>query len=166
MVRLCHTDSVSFVCSHHVFSLSAAYFFIFFTVCYNVFMYKGLIECTHIINIFFAVCVLFSFASILFLFIFGCAGFSFVHVGFLWSPIEGAPLSLQFMGFSVQWLLFWPIGSRVQAQQLWCMGLIAPWHVESSKPRDQTHVFCIGRLILNHWTTRKVHVVCVLLCFS
>ena len=32
------------------------------------------------------------------------------------------------------------------------MGLVAPWHVESSQTRDRTHVPCIGRRIPNHWT--------------
>ena len=32
------------------------------------------------------------------------------------------------------------------------MGLAAPQHVESARTRDQTHVPCIGRQILNHWT--------------
>ena len=35
------------------------------------------------------------------------------------------------------------------------MGLVAPQHVESSQTRDQTHVPCIGRQILYHWTTRE-----------
>ena len=43
-----------------------------------------------------------------------------------------------------------------QAQQLWRMGLVAPWHVGSSQSRDQTHVPCIDRRILNHCTTREV----------
>ena len=38
---------------------------------------------------------------------------------------------------------------------MWCMGLVAPWHVGSSQTRDHTHVPCIGRQILNHWTTRE-----------
>ena len=25
--------------------------------------------------------------------------------------------------------LLWPMGSRAQAQWLWCTGLVAPWHV-------------------------------------
>ena len=33
---------------------------------------------------------------------------------------------------------------------------IARGHVESSQTRDQTHVPCIGRWILNHWTAREV----------
>ena len=39
-------------------------------------------------------------------------------------------------------------------QELWCMRLVAPWHVESSQTRDGTLVPCIDRGILNHWTTR------------
>ena len=48
----------------------------------------------------------------------------------------------------------WAPGVRPQQSQR--MGLAAPWHVESSQTRDQTSVPCIGRQILNHWTTRKV----------
>ena len=36
------------------------------------------------------------------------------------------------------------------------MGLVAPWHVESSRTRDQIHVPCTGRWILNHCATREV----------
>ena len=36
------------------------------------------------------------------------------------------------------------------------MGLVAPRHAESSRARDGTHVPCIGRGSLNHWTTREV----------
>ena len=43
------------------------------------------------------------------------------------------------------------------AQQLWCMGLVALWHVRSSWTRDRTHVPCIGRWILILQTTRKSH---------
>ena len=35
------------------------------------------------------------------------------------------------------------------------MGIVAPKHVVSSRTRDWTCVPCIGRQILNHWTTRK-----------
>ena len=42
------------------------------------------------------------------------------------------------------------MGSRVQAQQLWHMGLAVPRHVKSSQTRDQTCVPCIGRWVLNH----------------
>ena len=90
-------------------------------------MYKGLIECTHIINIFFAIYVLFFLAFILFLFIsFWLCWFFIGARGFPLVPDTGAPLSLQHMGFSAQGLLLWSTGSSVQTQQLWCMGLITP----------------------------------------
>ena len=38
------------------------------------------------------------------------------------------------------------------------MGLVALRHVGSSPTRYRTHVPCIGRQILNHWTTRGVHI--------
>ena len=47
------------------------------------------------------------------------------------------------------------MGSRAQNQWLWHTGLGAPQHVGSSQTRDWTHVPCIGRWILNHWTTRE-----------
>ena len=46
-------------------------------------------------------------------------------------------------------------GSRAQAQQLWCMGLAALWHVGSSRVRGETHFSCIGRRILYHWATKE-----------
>ena len=42
-----------------------------------------------------------------------------------------------------------------QAQQLWLMGLIAPWHVGSSQTRARTRVPRISRQILNHCATRE-----------
>ena len=36
------------------------------------------------------------------------------------------------------------------------MGLGVPWHMESSRIKDRTHVPYIGRWILNHWITREV----------
>ena len=32
---------------------------------------------------------------------------------------------------------------------------VAPWHVGSSQTRDRTHVPCITRSTLNHWTNRE-----------
>ena len=43
-----------------------------------------------------------------------------------------------------------------QAQELWHTCSVVPRQVESSQTRDQSHVPCIGRWILNHWTTGKV----------
>ena len=40
--------------------------------------------------------------------------------------------------------------STAQAQQLWCMGLVALRHVKSSQTSDQTGVPCIGRWIPNN----------------
>ena len=89
---------------------------------------------------------------------------------------SGGYSSLWCMGFSLQWLLLlrstgsrrvgfsscgmwaqqlWLAGSRVQAQQLWRTGLVAPWHVGSSRDRARTRVPCIGRQIPNHCTTRE-----------
>ena len=54
------------------------------------------------------------------------------------------------------WAQSWlTLGSRALAQELWSMGLVAPWHVGSSQIRDQTCVPCIARQILNHWTIRE-----------
>ena len=51
--------------------------------------------------------------------------------------------------------------------QLWPTGLVAPWHVGSSRTKDGTHVPCIGNWFLNHWTTREVpNVYSCLLCHS
>ena len=38
---------------------------------------------------------------------------------------------------------------------LWHTGILALQCVESSWTRDRTHVPCIGRRSLNHWTARK-----------
>ena len=43
--------------------------------------------------------------------------------------------------------------SRAQVQQLWCVGLVALWHVESSQTRGGTRVACFGKWILYHLTT-------------
>ena len=45
---------------------------------------------------------------------------------------------------------------RAQAQWLWRVGLLALWSVRSSRTRDRTCAPCLGRGILNHWTTREV----------
>ena len=43
-----------------------------------------------------------------------------------------------------------------QASVVVACGLVNPRHVGSSQTRDRTHVPCIGRRILNYWTTREV----------
>jgi len=42
------------------------------------------------------------------------------------------------------------------AQQLWLMGLVALWHVESSGTRGLIRVPCIGSQVLKLWITREV----------
>ena len=49
----------------------------------------------------------------------------------------------------------WLTGSRVQAQQLWCLGLVGPWHAGSSWARSRVCVPWTAWQILNHCTTRK-----------
>ena len=84
--------------------------------------------------------------------------------------VSRAQTLLQCLSFSIQWLFFQRItgsralrlqqlrrrGSRAQAQQSRCMGLAALWHVGSSQIRDQTHIPCIGRWVLDPRTTREV----------
>ena len=66
--------------------------------------------------------------------------------------------SLQCTGFSLWWLLLLrSVGSRACGHlYLWVTGSVAARHVGSSWTRDQTHVPCIGRWILNHWITREL----------
>ena len=44
--------------------------------------------------------------------------------------------------------------SSCSTWEFWCTGLVAPQHVESSQTRNRTHVPCIGRWILTHWTNQ------------
>ena len=68
--------------------------------------------------------------------------------------------SLRCTDFSLWWhLLLWNTGSRVHAQQLWHVGLIALQSVGSSLTRDWTPVPCIGRRTYNHWITERVTLV-------
>lgn len=57
-------------------------------------------------------------------------------------------LSWGVVGFSRRWLLM--LRARAFAQE----------HVESSQSRDQIHVPCFGKRILNYYTTREVFVFC------
>ena len=67
---------------------------------------------------------------------------------------QGA-LYVEVLGFSLWGLpLLQNSGSRCTSFNS-CMGLVVPWHVGSSQTRDGT-LTCIGRLILNHWTTGEV----------
>ena len=94
----------------------------------------------------------------------------FIYFWLCWAfAAVQAFLQLQGAGFSLQWFLLlqsmapgalglqqlWLPGSGLQAQQLWPMGLVAPWHVGSSWIRDQTLVSCTGRRILYYRATRE-----------
>ena len=74
-----------------------------------------------------------------------CTGFS------LWQLLLLQSMGSRCMGFSscdMQAQQLWLTGSRAQAQQLWHRGLVALWHVGSSKTRAPTRVPYIGRQIL------------------
>ena len=89
---------------------------------------------------------------------FGCAG-SLLLCGL--SLVMESRATLRCRGFSLWWLLLlWRTGSRCAgfsicgtwAQKLWCMGLVALQHVESSLTRDWTCVPCIDSWIIIHCT--------------
>ena len=63
-----------------------------------------------------------------------------------------ASLDLKLLEFH----LLLPLGFRARAKYLWHSGLAPPRLVGSSQTRDRTRVPCIGRRILNQWTTREV----------
>ena len=98
------------------------------------------------------------------IYLLGCAGSSLLCVGFLLLQWMGtmlhcsAPASLNWTYWTE--LLLPSTGSRLMgfsscsmwAQELWYTGLVILWHVWSSQTRDQTHIPCIHRWILNHWT--------------
>ena len=75
-------------------------------------------------------------------------------------------LSLWWTGSSLRWiLLLWSRGCIVahglwsaQASVVVACGLVNPRHMGSSQTRCRTHIPCVGRRILNHWTTREVPV--------
>ena len=73
-----------------------------------------------------------------------CAwAFSSGERGLLFVVVLGLLMAVAFLA-AEHWLQarvlqqLWLTGSRVQAQQLWHTGLVAPRHVESSWTRDQT----------------------------
>ena len=120
--------------------------------------------------IFFITFLFKNFTYLLFLFIFGCAGSSFMWGLFLDGASKGYSLAavcglllVQSMGsrahcFSscstrAQWLLL--PRSRIQAEQKWRKGLVVPRHVGSSQIKARTHVPRIGRWVLYHWAARE-----------
>ena len=97
-----------------------------------------------------------SFIFIIYLFIFGCVGSSFLCEGFLQLPRAGVTLHRGARASHCRGLSC--CGAQApdaQAQQLWLSGLVAPRHVGSSQTRARARVPCIGRQILNHCATRE-----------
>ena len=91
-----------------------------------------------------------------------CTGFSLVAASGGYSQLRCADPSLRWL------LLLRSTVSRAsvvaacglrgccsQAQYLWHAGLVALWHVGSSRTRDGTRVSCIGKQVLYHWATRE-----------
>ena len=99
------------------------------------------------------------------MFIFGCAGSSFLCEGLLQLRRVGATLhrgarACHYRGLSC-------CGAEApdtQAQQLWLTGPVAPRHVGSSQTRAQTRVPCIGRQTLNHCATREAPLWVLIFC--
>ena len=83
------------------------------------------------------------------LFIFGCTGSSFYC--WVWALTHCSAWASHCSG-----ICCCRARALLLAQELWCTGLVAPRHVRPSWAKDWTRVLCIGRNILNHWTTREV----------
>ena len=80
-----------------------------------------------------------------------CTGFSLVAASGGYSPVAVSGLLVAGTSLVPEYKL-----QSVPAQWLWHTGLVALRCVGSSRIRDWTHVSCIGRWTLNHWTTREV----------
>ena len=93
-----------------------------------------------------------------------------LHLTFHFLPVVGPCGSTwAFSGRSEQGLLFSEVQAShcggfscceawtldAQAQQLWPMNLVAPWHVESCLTKDRTSIPCMARWILGHRPPRK-----------
>ena len=63
---------------------------------------------------------------------------------------------MSFSSFSMWAQQLLSTDSRAQAQQLWCISVAAPQHMESSRTKDQPPVPSTGRRILILCTTREV----------
>ena len=111
--------------------------------------------------------------------LFSCTMSLLLHVSFLQLQRARGWSLLWYVDFSLGWLLLlqstgsrcaafgscgtqhqqlWLESSRIQVQQLWSMGLLAPRHVKSSQIRDQTCVPCPGRCILTQGPPGKSNI--------
>ena len=88
-----------------------------------------------------------------------------LHLTFYFLPVVGPCCSTwAFSSCSEQGLLFSEVQAShcsgfscckawtlvAQAQQLWPMNLVAPWHVKSCLTKDRTSIPCVARWILGH----------------
>ena len=103
--------------------------------------------------LFFIILFIFMYLFLAVLGLHCCVNFFFFPSCIVVASLGCGARALGHMGFSklqhVAQQLWFPC-SRVQAQQLWHMGLVTPRHRGSPQIRDRTCVFCIGRQILYH----------------
>ena len=98
----------------------------------------------------------YTILGVLYLFIYGCGGSSFLCEGSLQLRQAGATLHHGVRASHYRRLSC--CGTQApdaQAQQLWLTGPLAPRHVGSSQTRARTRVPYIGRQTLNHCATRE-----------
>ena len=90
-----------------------------------------------------------------------------IFLWLLWAFVAGCELPLlQCSGSSLpRLLLLQSTGSRACGlQELWRPGLASPRHLgDSFWTSNGAHVLSTGRWILNHWTTREIHLLLLLL---
>ena len=98
-------------------------------------------------SLFFLICI---YLWLCWVFITACR-FSLVAVSEGCPPGSGCGLLVVAASLVVEYGLEGTRASVVVAYELSCSR-----HVESSLTRYRTHISCIGRQILNHWTTREV----------
>ena len=96
---------------------------------------------------------------ILFVILFIWLVFVFVFLFWLcWVFVAALRLSLPAVskGYSLDSFLISAPSLVVELSRLWHRGLVTLGHVECYRTRYWTYVPHIGRLILNHWTTREI----------
>ena len=114
-------------------------------------LYKSLVEFPDYTKCKRSYSLIFKKLRLLIHFTFGCAGSSsLLRRLFLVATIRASPRC----GAPVLGVGFSRCSSQALKHRLRGGGAQPPWHMESSQTSDRTYVPCIGRWILNHWTTR------------
>ena len=152
-----HTVSLQYQYYHYLNKLYLFIFFIVFLLCIPLMAIdiKYLFMCIFTTHVFSSVKCLFLCPRFFF---FGCTGSLLLLRLFSsdgeWGPLSSCGVQASHCGgFSCGAQALECVGFfsfSTWAQQLWCIGLVAPLHVRSSGTWDQTHVSCIGRWILYH----------------